>query len=105
MAQMTLVMENPNTGLLKEAPVGFNWQLFFCPGLPPLLRGDFKSIFVMLLLALPTLGFIFPIYAAKYNKMYIVKLLERGYKVRQVRNGTLQDASLLLGINLPTTTP
>lgn len=101
MSKMSLVMENPNTGLVKEAPLGFNWKLFFFPGIVPLLRGDFKTIFVMLLLMLPTFGLIFPVYAAKYNKMYIVRLLEKGYKVSQVRNGTLQDASMELGINLP----
>ncbi len=94
-------MENPNTGVIKEAPLGFNWKLLFFPGIIPLLRGDFKTMFIMFLLMLPTLGFIFPIYAAKYNKMYVVSLLEKGYKVSQVRNGTLQDASMVLGINLP----
>jgi hypothetical protein len=33
--------------------------------------------------------------------MYIVQLLEKGYKVNQVRNGTLQEASVQLGIKLP----
>lgn len=101
MSKKSLVMENPQTGLLKEAPIGFNWLLFFFPGIVPLLRGDFKTLFIMLLLAIPTLGLIIPVYAAKYNKMYIASLLERGYKVSEAHNCTLQEASRLLGINLP----
>lgn len=29
MAYTKLIMENPNTGEIKEAPVGFSWTVFF----------------------------------------------------------------------------
>jgi len=102
MSKMSLAMENPLSGIMKEAPIGFNWLLFFAPGLPPLMRNDFKTLFIIVLLLIPTLGLIIPIYALKYNKMYITNLLEKGYKVREVRNGTLQEASQQLGIKLQT---
>ena len=39
--------------------------------------------------------------AATYNKKSIIKLLEKGYKVKEVEKGTIEQASAKLGINLP----
>ncbi len=98
MAKISLVMENPNTGLVKEACIG----ICLNPPIYMLLRGEIKLLFAFVVTCTPfTLcigGFYF---MAKYNKIYITKLLEKGYKVSQIRNGTLQEASAKLGINLP----
>lgn len=36
-----------------------------------------------------------------YNKLYIKKLLEKGFKVKAVEGGTIEQANYKLGINLP----
>src|ERR1039457_2436483 len=91
---MKLLMENPNTGIIKTAPIGGRGIPFF--------RGDIKwSIIAILLFA--CLNFIGIIIWAfmNYNKIYIKELLEKGFKVKDVYGGTLEDARKKLGINLP----
>jgi TM2 domain-containing membrane protein YozV len=96
---MKLLMENPNTGILKKAPAGFSWTTLFFSGFPALFRGDIKWFIIQVLLCWTGIAQI--IFAFIYNKMYIEKLLEKGFKVKDVEGGTLEDASGKLGINLP----
>jgi hypothetical protein len=96
---MKLLMENPNTGIIKKAPVGFSWTTLFFSGFPSLFRGDIKWFIVQVLLCWTGISFI--IFAFIYNKIYIKKLLEKGFKVKDVEGGTLEDAKTKLGINLP----
>jgi len=96
-----LVMENPNTGIIKKAPVGFSWTTFFFGALPALFRGDMKWFFIQLLIAMFTCGLSAIVFMFIYNKIFIKKLLEKGYKVRDVEGGTLEVARQKLGINLP----
>jgi hypothetical protein len=93
-------MENPNTGIIKNAPVGFSWTTLFFPCLPALFRGDITGFLIQLFLGgfLCVPVFIFPFI---YNKLYLKKLLEKGFKVKDVEGGTLEDARIKLGINLP----
>lgn len=102
---MKLTTENPNTGLIKAAPIGFSWTTLFFGGFPALLRGDMKWFFIQLLCALLTGGISNLMFAFIYNKIYITKLLESGYKVKAVERGTLEQAKQTLGINLPEFTP
>jgi hypothetical protein len=96
---MKLSMENPNTGIIKTAPVGFSWTTLFFSGFPSLFRGDIKWFIIQVLLCWTGISFI--IFAFIYNKIYINKLLEKGFKVKDVEGGTLEDAKKKLGINLP----
>jgi hypothetical protein len=98
---MKLTMENPNTGIIKRAPVGFSWTTFFFGVLPALFRGDLKWFCIQLLIACFTGGLSNLVFMFIYNKIFIKKLLEKGYKVRDVEGGTLEDARRKLGINLP----
>jgi hypothetical protein len=95
-----LILEHPNTGIIKQAPVGYSWTTLFFPTLPALFRGDFKGFFIQLLLdgllILPI--FIFP---SIYNKSYILRLLGQGFKVKSVIGGTLESVGAQLGVNLP----
>jgi hypothetical protein len=98
---MKLIFENPNTGIIKKAPIGFSWTtLFFCV-LPALFRGDMKWFCIQFVIAIFTGGLSTLVFAFIYNKIYIQKLLERGYKVKEVQGGTLEGARQKLGINFP----
>ena len=92
---MKLIMEHPHTGIIKNAPIGGSGIPFF--------RGDIKwSIIVILLFGfLNIIGAIIWLFI-NYNKIYIKELLEKGFKVKDVYGGSLEDAKKKLGINLPT---
>ena len=90
-------MEHPYTGVTKKMPVGFTFLAFH----RMLFRGEIGVLLKSIILSLLTLS-IYPwILAATYNKKSIVKLLEKGFKVKEVKGGTLEDAKKKLGINLP----
>ena len=94
-----LILENPQTGIIKRAPVGFSWTTLFFPSLPALFRGDFVGFIIQLLL---NSMFLFPviIFPFIYNKLYIQKLLEKGFKVASANNITIDEARRRLKINL-----
>ena len=45
------------------------------------------------------------VFAFIYNKTYIQKLLEKGFKVKDVEGAVLEEAYKRLGINLPKFVP
>ena len=95
--KMKLIMENPNTGIIKKMPVGFTFNAFQMM----LFRGEFGALLLNMILTLVTLSLYAWVVAATYNKKSIIKLLEKGYRVREVEKGTMEQASAKLGINLP----
>lgn len=95
---MKIQLENPNTGLVKNAPVGFSWTTLFFSGFPALFRGDLKWFFTQLLLCWTGISII--IFAFIYNKLYITQLLKKGFKVKDVEGGTLEEATRKLGVDL-----
>jgi hypothetical protein len=56
MANNTIYFENPRTGQMKEAPVGFSWTTLLFGPLPMLFRGNWKWFAITLILALITAG-------------------------------------------------
>ena len=90
-------MEHPNTGIIKKMPVGFTFFAFH----KMLFRGEFGALFKSIILCACTLSIYAWVVAATYNKKSIIKLLENGYKVKEVEKGTIEQASAKLGINLP----
>lgn len=94
---MKLIMEHPNTGIIRKMPIGFTFLAFH----RMLLRGEFGAIFKAMILSVLTVSLYAWFLAATYNKGAIVKLLEKGYKVKDVEKGTIEEASAKLGINLP----
>ena len=98
---MKLILEHPNTGLIKKAPVGINWSMILFGPFPVLFRGDIKGFIIQAILD-SFLGIPILIFPFIYNKSYIKNLLMQGYKVKDVEGGTIEDAKAKLGINLKT---
>ncbi len=85
-------MENPNTGIIKTAPIGGHGVPFF--------RGDIKWSIIVIVLCCTVVGIVIWEFM-NYNKIYIKELLEKGFKVKDVYGGTFEDANKKLGMNLP----
>ena len=101
MAFATIIFENPNTGMIKEAPVGFSWTTFFFGLFPALLRGDGKWALIIALLAIITFGITNIIFAFIYNKTYVNSLIEKGYKVKSINKGDVDSVNASIGFKLP----
>jgi len=79
------------SGVVKEAKVGFSWTTFFFGLFVPLIRGDLKWTAIMFLLTVLAGAITIPIagigativgivFATVYNKLYIKELLLKGFK-------------------------
>ncbi|ORU91326.1 MAG: hypothetical protein A6F72_01895 [Cycloclasticus sp. symbiont of Poecilosclerida sp. N] len=101
MAYTKLVFENPNTGHIKEAPVGFSWTMLFFSFFPPLFRSDWKWAVITFLLTTITWGLSNLVFMFIYNKLYIKDLVGSGFKAKSVKLGTIDEISKKLEINLP----
>jgi len=101
MAYNKLTFENPRTGKIKTAPVGFSWTVALFGFFPPLFRGDWKWAFLQLVACLLTAGFSVLYFMFAYNKLYIKELIGAGYQVRNVQAGSVDAIAAQLGINLP----
>ena len=74
-----ITMENINTREIKETVVGFSWTTLFFGIFVPLLRGDIKWFFVILILAFFTFGLSWFVIPFIYNKLYVKELVSKGY--------------------------
>ena len=101
MAYATLLMENPLTEQMKEAPVGFSWTTFFFGFFPALFRGDFKWAIIIFLLALITVGLSGLVFMFIYNKLYIKDLIADGFKVKSIVNSNADQLRTRLQMDLP----
>lgn len=101
MAFATLLMENPNTGQMREAPAGFSWTTFFFGFFPALFRGDYKWAVIQFLLALITAGLSNLVFMFLYNKLYIKDLVGSGFKVKSIINSNADMAKARLKMDLP----
>lgn len=79
MAFTTLIMKHPQTGQLKQAPIGFSWtSLFFGPWVA-LYRGNYWAFPIWFILNIFTCGIASPFF---YNKFYLKYLINRGYMLK-----------------------
>ena len=102
MAFDTLILKNPHTGQLKQAPVGFSWTTLFFGTFVPLVRADWLMTLVTFIVALVTAGISNIVFSFIYNKLYIKNLIyKEGFKVTGSNKGNLQLISNKLGIELP----
>jgi hypothetical protein len=101
MAYTNIIFENPLTGAIKEAPLGFSWTVFFFSFFPPLFRGDWKWAVIMFIIAMITFGLSGLVFMFIYNKLYIKDLIGAGYKAKSIESGNMGEASVQIGIQIP----
>lgn len=82
MAYATIVFEHPQSGRIKEAPIGFSWTTLLFGFFPALLRGHWAMAVVMFLLSFITFGISGIVFAFIYNKMYVKYLIGEGFKAK-----------------------
>ncbi len=101
MAFTSIIFKNPNTGAIKEAPVGFSWTVLFFGGFPALFRGDWKWAIIITLLYFVTFGFSQLVFIFMYNKFYIKDLIGSGYKAQSIGTGDMMYANAKVGMQIP----
>lgn len=101
MAKNTIYFENPRTGKMREAPVGFSWTTLFFGPFPMLFRGNWKWFAIIFILALLTWGLSNLVFMFIANKLYIKDLVNDGFKGKSVALGTLDQVSMMVGFNIP----
>lgn len=109
MAYDTAYLENPRTGQVRAAPVGFSWTMFFFGFFPPLFRGDWKWFAITfvggIFLAIISAGFLgwIPgiIGAFIWNKSYLEGLVENGFQLKSTATGNLDRIDHFVGFKVP----
>ena len=101
MAYAKITFENPDTGQIRQAPVGFSWTVLFFGLFPALFRSDWKWAIIMFLIFWVTFGFSNLVFMFIYNKLYVKELLGAGFKAKAVDSGNISDISGKLGIEIP----
>lgn len=102
MAFDKLILKNPATGEIKQAPVGFSWTTLFFGLFPALIRADWKYGAIQFLVACVTFNLSQLVFPFIYNKLYIKDLVyKNGFKVTGTEKGNIAYASTKLGIELP----
>lgn len=93
----TIMMKNPNTGVLKKGIHGFSWTTLLFGGIPALLRGDIVTGIIVIILGIMTFQITSVIWAFVYNKKYTISLLEKGYEFIG-SDEEIQRAKLAIGM-------
>ena len=75
---MQVTLKN-DKGMTKKAKVGFSWTTLFFGFFTPLFRNDRLWTDIMFLLAMFTFGLSWLIFPFIYNRIYIKKLLKKGF--------------------------
>ena len=86
MASGNINLKHPQFAVVKQAPVGFSWTVFFFAFFPTLFRGDWKYFFIMLVCAMVTFGISTLVFAFIYNKLHINGLIDEGYTSDDAEN-------------------
>lgn len=100
MAFANIYMKNPMTGMMREAPVGFSWTVFFFGPVPALFRRDFAGFLIMFVVGLMTLGLSTIVFMFIYNKMHLKGLIKDGYKATSA-SGDISWIEQRTGIKIP----
>ena len=79
MAHSIVILENPQTGEIRQAPIGFSWTTLFFGGFVPLHRGDVDGYGQWWLIAVITLFTSWLVMPFTYNAIYIGRLRKQGF--------------------------
>ena len=105
----TAFLENPRTGQIRSAPIGFSWTMFFFGPFPPLFRGDWKWFAIIFfagiccaLISFGLLGWVPGIIGSFiWNKSYLEGLVRDGFQLKSTLSGNLERVDGELGFNVP----
>lgn len=101
MAYAKITFEHPEIGTVRKAPVGFSWTLFLLGPIVCLFRKDWFWLLIMLVATGITYGISCLVFPFFYNKLYIKRLLKRGYKVAATENMDIATLRKKLELVLP----
>ena len=101
MANNTIYFENPHSGKMKEAPVGFSWTTLFFGPFPMIFRGAWKWFVICFIIAALTGGLSSIVFMFIINKIYIKEMISDGFKAKGVKAGTLEQVSSRIGVAVP----
>ena len=76
----TIMMQNPQTGIVKKGFYGFSWTTLFFGGFPAIFRGDLVEGVLVLVANFLSFGLVSFVWAFIYNKRYTLKLVQQGYQ-------------------------
>lgn len=102
MAYTTMILKNPKTGKITEAPVGFSWEALFMGigglfSIPfVIMTGD--MFWVLFILVVSLVGLVF---CGSWNRLTIKSLIRKGFKVKSVGSGDIEHIGDRLGLKLP----
>jgi len=94
-----VVLKNPDTEEVKQALVGFSWTTLFFSGFVALMRGDIKWCVIQLVASFSGVSLL--IFPFIYNKLFIKELIAKGFKIKSISNGDVDNVEALLGFKLP----
>jgi hypothetical protein len=77
----SILIKNPQNGLLKNGVYGFSWTYLFFGGLVPLFRGEIAIAILHIILSIMTLGISNIIFAFIYNRQYMQRQITQGFKL------------------------
>lgn len=92
-----VIVQNPTNGLTKTGYYGFSWTYLFFGWLVPLFRGELGVAALHMLFTVCTLGIWQIVVSFLYNKQYMIRLLEKGYVLKDTEQ-TMAAARANLGI-------
>jgi hypothetical protein len=92
-----VMLQHPVNGLIKKGYYGFSWTYLFFGWFVPLFRGELGVAALHLLFSVITFGFWQLIVAFLYNRQYMTRMLEKGYKLHD-NEEVMAAARLKLGI-------
>lgn len=101
MAKNFITFEHPRTGITREAPIGFNWQLLQFGALLPLYQREWKLCLLVIVGGVATFSVSNVLLAFFYNKLRVMSLVKDGFLARGTEEGSITQAESRLKLKLP----
>ena len=93
MAYDVAKLENPRTGHLRKAPLGYSWTTLFFGPFPMLFRGAWKWFFIILITNVITSGLAALVWSFLINRLYLNDLLDDGFALVSAGSSSLDKVS------------